>query len=89
MDTWFPICITCGRRGQKIVWYQIAKSGRFGECLLCYRERCPYALELFNLVACSNPWCRNYDPKRFEELTTKQRNKVYKYISAKYAGRLP
>ena len=39
-DEHFPICIgACGRRGDKVVWYQITDSVRFGECLRCYDDR--------------------------------------------------
>jgi hypothetical protein len=39
-DAHFPICVgACGRRGNQVVWYQIAENARLGECLRCYDDR--------------------------------------------------
>jgi hypothetical protein len=39
-DQHFPVCVgACGRRGESVVWYQIADNVRLGECLRCYDAR--------------------------------------------------
>ncbi len=69
-DKHFPICVGgCGRRGKDVVWYQVADSVRFGECLRCYgaRQERTERTDRIERVEGSAAWDPPEDPTGLED----------------------